>query len=644
MTRLPLILLSLALYAAGTWIARNSCRRLTCLCFSLCGFSLIFISGFFLISDAFTTSGIDESIAYHLKYGLAGAGMKEYRGSLIATAATVFLALATFFFSLRILALHQEKQAQTRAWAARLMLGASLLVHPGVQDVYSLNAASFVQPNVSARFANLYMMPTDIHDAPTQPKNLVYIYAESLERTYFDERLFPDLIVKLKELEQGARSFTGVEQVSGTHWTIAGMVASQCGIPLVTASGGNSMSGIDHFLPGATCLGDVLRSRGYALTFMGGADLDFAGKGTFLASHGFAEILGKNELQGFLSEPDYVNAWGLYDDFLLDHVYQRFEILARDDAPFALFTLTLDTHHPKGHLSRRCRDMPYRDGSNDILNAVHCSDFLIAEFVHKVLQSPHARNTLIIIASDHLAMGNTATSLLAQGDRKNLFMVIDPSGEETGFVAKKGSTLDIAATVLNILGHESSAFGLGRSLLSDEPALVAQENNISRTLSALSREISNFWEYPTIQTGVLIDARKRQLHIGERTLGLPTLLHFGHGGKIKNVFFGYQLFDYSEKLATYVEKMHYDDAIAWIDSCRDLQYPEIASEEGQFCVFLGKIGDENPFISTINDELFIPMDQFTKALARVATPMVKGKRRNNLDSLLLAQLLHLPAN
>lgn len=120
-------------------------------------------------------------------------------------------------------------------------------------------------------------MPTFDNAPAAQAKNLVYIYAESLERTYLDENLFPGLITELKELEQSALSFTGLEQVSGTHWTIAGMVASQCGIPLVTASGGNAMSGIDRFLPGATCLGDVLHTRGYNLIYMGGADNDFAG-------------------------------------------------------------------------------------------------------------------------------------------------------------------------------------------------------------------------------------------------------------------------------------------------------------------------------------------------------------------------------
>ncbi len=638
MTHLLLILLSLALYTASTWIIRNHGRRTVIrYSFSLCGLCLVFLTGFFLISDSFTTSGIDESVVYHLKYGLAGAGFREYTGALIATGAFFLLSGMTFITSLWIIKTPRESRTPSRTWTAQLMLGAAFLVHPGVQDVYHLNAPIFIHPPGPTRFAVFHRMPKLVNHS-AQPKNLVYIYAESLERTYFDDDLFPGLITGLKELEHHALSFTGVDQVGGTHWTIAGMVASQCGIPLVTASGGNSMSGIDRFLPGATCIGDVLHSRGYSLTFMGGADLNFAGKGKFLASHGFSEMLGKQELQETLVDQHYVSAWGLYDDILLDQVYRRFETLAQADAPFALFALTLDTHHPKGHISRRCDDMLYQEGDNAILNAVHCSDFLITEFVRKVLHSPHAHNTMIVIGSDHLAMGNTATELLERGDRKNLLMVLDPSRERAGFVDKQGTTLDVAATLLSLLGYEAPAFGLGRNLLAHAPTLAEQEPNLKQTLESLSPDLNQFWEYPIIRDGIRIDARTFHIQIEDRTLRFPALLQVDGNGKIRNVFFEYQLFDYSEKLASHFVKMDYDDAVVWIDACRNFQRLDISQGEAKFCVFLGKIGDEHPFVSSIEDELFIPMTQISEALSRIAVPTIAVKRINSLDSANLSQL------
>lgn len=633
-----LMLTSLVLYAASVWSVKNSGTPAAARYgYSLCGFFLVLMTGFFLICDSFTTSGIDDSIVYHLRYGLAGAGFQEYKGALTATGMFFLLSGLTFAVSLRLLKPCLKKPARLGAWGAQLILGMAFLAHPAVHDFFKLYAPRFAHQSTPAQFATLYQMPK-FDNAPAQAKNLVYIYAESLERTYFDENLFPGLITGLKELEQRALSFTGLEQVSGTHWTIAGKVASQCGIPLVTASGGNSMSGIDRFLPGATCLGDVLHARGYNLIYMGGADNDFAGKSKFYDTHGFSEVLGKNELQGHLKDKDYINAWGLYDDFLLERAYQRFEELAQAEEPFGLFALTLDTHHPKGHLSQRCDDMLYKDGDNPILNAVRCSDFLITDFVQKILHSPHAQDTIVVIGSDHLAMGNTATKQLTQGERRNLFLVLDPSKKEPAFIDKKGTTLDIAATLLTLLGYEAPAFGLGRSLLGNEPTLAVQEANLLQTLAGLNPDIAKFWEHPEIQVGIRINVQEKQLQIADRTFRLPTLLRVGADGEIQDVFFEYHLFDYSEKLASFVLNMNPDDAIVWIDACSNFQQMEATVKETLFCVFAGKISDKNAFTAQIHDELFISRDQLIQFLAGAVGPMVVDQRKNSLNSAQASQL------
>src|SRR5262249_23377563 len=136
------------------------------------------------------------------------------------------------------------------------------------------------------RFNDYYRAPTvksvsDVH------KNLVLIYGESYERTYFNEAFFPGLIKELHQIEAKSLSFTNIHEAYGTGWTIAGMVGSQCGIPLVTSSHGNSMAGMDKFLASATCFGDVLHDNGYHLVYMGGADFEFAGKGKFYTTHKF---------------------------------------------------------------------------------------------------------------------------------------------------------------------------------------------------------------------------------------------------------------------------------------------------------------------------------------------------------------------
>ncbi|WP_252720044.1 hypothetical protein, partial [Shigella sonnei] len=44
-----------------------------------------------------------------------------------------------------------------------------------------------------------------------------------------------------------------------TDYTIAGMVASQCGIPLFAPFEGNASASVSSFFPQNICLGDILK-------------------------------------------------------------------------------------------------------------------------------------------------------------------------------------------------------------------------------------------------------------------------------------------------------------------------------------------------------------------------------------------------
>ncbi|MFC1592238.1 sulfatase-like hydrolase/transferase [Thermodesulfobacteriota bacterium] len=427
---------------------------------------------FFGVSDYFTGNGIDDAVMYHLQYGLAGAGFLEYF-DLIATAALAFV-LGVAFLSWVFFKKHRHdpsRPARAKSTlAVYLLLAASLLLNPAVHDLCALfKSSSLPRPSAAEPFAanadtfdEFYRKPWLAAAEDTQ-KNLVFIYAESLERTYFDETVFPGLIKGLRELESQSTYFTNVGQVVGTSWTVGGMTASQCGVPLFAPSHENSMSGMDQFLPTAVGLGDLLRDAGYHLVYMGGAKLRFAGKGKLFRTHGFAEVLGLHELLPKIEDPENITPWGLYDDSLLEIVYERFLELSAGGKKFGLFTLTLDTHQPEGHMAKSCPDEHYNDGSNKMLNAVACADYLITDFINKILASPYADRTVVVLVSDHLAMRNRAYDLLQKKARKNLFMILEPNQKKPTEVTTAGSTLDIGPTVLPFLGFDGE-IGLGRNL------------------------------------------------------------------------------------------------------------------------------------------------------------------------------------
>ncbi len=284
----------------------------------------------------------------------------------------------------------------------------------------------------------------------TPGRNLVLIYLESLERLYLDGNVFKDLAPHTNRLLEDGFSFTNIHQVPGTGWTMAGMVASQCGTPLLydngLASGNNIMP--NGFLGRAVCLSDVLKKASYRQVYLGGASIRFAGKGSFLRTHGYDEVKGLDELEGRLADKGYRTGWGLYDDSLFKIAADEYDRLARLGRPFNLTLLTLDTHHPDGHASRSCA--PYKYLDNTMLDAVHCTDQLLYRFIDRISRNPAFKDTTVVLMSDHLAMRNVAWSLYPKDYQRRVFFSI-LNGGKRGISNRDGTHMDIAPTILDAL-------------------------------------------------------------------------------------------------------------------------------------------------------------------------------------------------
>lgn len=541
---------------------------------------------FYFISDRLSGNGIDESVLYHLQVGLKGAAVSEFYleiiGGLLCVSALVF---AVAYAARRI------RKRSRFGWPGLVLMSAvmgSLALNPALPDIHRLAAIySAGEPDYHASAEHF---PSFQGGVGAPGKNIVYVYLEGLERTYLDERLFPGLTPHLSRLDKQGLSFTNLQQVYGTGWTIAGIVASQCGMPLVAASGANTMTGMDSFLPGATCLGDILTRHGYGMSFMGGADLEFAGKGKFFNTHRYASVEGLRELKDQMPDRDYRSAWGLYDDTLFDLAKSRYDDLADTERPFGLVLLTVDTHHPRGHMSRQCEGITYADGKNPILNAVHCADRLVASLVEHIAAHPAGRETVVVLASDHLGMPNTASELLMQGQRRNLFLVLN-SGLSAQAIDRSGSTMDVAPTLVSLLGGRLDALGYGRNLLAEEPTLTERYQGdvsaVNRFLAGSSDFLKGFWRFPDLAAGIELAGDDR-VNLGGRVVSAPVLMALGDGLSVDQVYF-----EINSPLRLYqqVQKLSPDQAFAWIDKCSGaISKLTEARVDERYCLFVGSLG------------------------------------------------------
>ena len=430
-------------------------------------------------SDYFTGSGLNESVIYHVFYGIQGFDISLYLTELI---------YLTIIVSIVVVALYYIPFRYCKEIKYKRLINISLIImlvfQPLTNNILTLTGSGLFFRSFVGDLDPELNEDIVIKDK----KNIIYIYAESMEGAFLDKSYFPGLLPNLVSLKSKALSFTNIDQVYGTGNTIAGMIASQCGVPL--DSHGINTAG-EPFMPKLYCLGDILAENGYNLNYMGGAYLEFAGKGNFYKTHGFKSVIGRKELVKTLDDKTYVSKWGIYDDVLFERALDKLQQVSRNEQPFGFFLLTLDTHYPDNQPSRSCKGVQYLDGGDSYLNAVHCSDIKISGFVNKIMQTDIFNNTIIVIASDHLNPNSQIFKDRGITDRRDMLMVLGKD-IRPGEIDRLATTLDITPTLLSLLKTPISRNNLGTNLLSTEKTLISEHDEISEMLNGWSFQLKKF--------------------------------------------------------------------------------------------------------------------------------------------------------
>jgi phosphoglycerol transferase len=436
------------------------------------------------IQHSFGETDVDQ-IFWHLRY-LEPAALRM--GSLFLFDFVVEVLLFPLMFALLATVLHgMLLEPALRPWQRRVLAvvpGLAMLAATAALlhqfSVFSFVAAQFAPDH----FAENYINPRAIKLTAGKPRNLVLIYAESLEQTYGNSAVFGrDLLADTRRL--GGFSFPSYRTAEGANWTIAAIVATQCGVPLRTyAETDVRRTGSGKaFLPGATCLGDLLQDHGYQNVFLGGVPLTFAGKGSFLRDHGYEERWGREEWARAGARAEEFNDWGLYDDRLYARARQRLEQLHASGRPFNLTLLTLDTHNPHGFLSPYCRSL----GARDFQGIVACAGRQASDFVGFMAKKGYLKDTTVVVIGDHLAKPNPVFGQLETvGDGRRIFnlVIADPQQRAT-----RGELLpfDLYPSLVEMLGIqvEGHRLGLGYSAVADVQTPPFEELANESSLAAL---------------------------------------------------------------------------------------------------------------------------------------------------------------
>lgn len=331
---------------------------------------------------------------------------------------------------------------------------------------------------------------------PEKKRNLIYIFAESLETSYMSKdkggSQNENLLPKLTEmLDQGAINFSNTEQYGGalatpaTGFTVGGLVAQTAGVPVKVSfeakTAGNEGVDANHFgndvknfLPGAYSLGEVLQKQNYNQVFMLGSEVAFAGRDKYFSQHGDYQIVDYNTAKEKKWIPkDYKVWWGYEDEKLFEHAKDVVSDLAEQDKPFNFTMLTADTHFEDGLMT----DKTPKLFDDQYSNVIHYSDEQIASFIQWAKEQPFYENTTIIVVGDHLTMDRDFFNPVSDSYQRTVFNLIENSIITTNHVKNRSfNTMDLYPTTLASLGVKISGnrLGLGTNLFSNKKTLMEE--------------------------------------------------------------------------------------------------------------------------------------------------------------------------
>jgi phosphoglycerol transferase MdoB-like AlkP superfamily enzyme len=336
------------------------------------------------------------------------------------------------------------------------------------------------------------LRPARLDDAATdevpfarRPRNIVLVSVESLSASFLgaygsNAGLTPNLDALARDGLKFERVFA-----TGTR-TVRGLEALSLGTPPVPGQAIVRRPSNEHL----ATLGEILAPQGMSAYFFYGGYGYFDNMNAYFGANRY-KVIDRTDV------PDrsvvFENAWGVADETLFNHAI---EILDADQArgrPFFAHIMTTSNHRPFTYPQGRI-DIPSPGGRD---GAVKYSDFAIGKFIRDARTRPWFDETLFVIVADHCASVAGKTRLPVANYHIPLIFYA-PALLKPGTFAPMMSQIDLAPTLVEVLGKQGDDHFFGRSVFEDGPPL-------ERAF------ISNYQELGYLRDGILtvLHPRKR---------------------------------------------------------------------------------------------------------------------------------------
>ena len=202
-----------------------------------------------------------------------------------------------------------------------------------------------------------------------------------------------------------------------------------------------------------------LAQKGYSTTFYYGGDINYSNMRSYFVGTGFQHIVSDVDFPKKL----HTGKWGVADGPVFERMLADIKS-DRSGKPFYRSIMTESSHEPF--------DVPnYKKiKSSPELNAFAYADECLGRFMNQLAALPCWRNTLVVIVPDHLGAHPANADNYQQWRFRVPLILSGGAIEDFKTDAQEsldviGSQIDIAATVLALLGIDHSDFTYSKDLL-----------------------------------------------------------------------------------------------------------------------------------------------------------------------------------
>jgi phosphoglycerol transferase MdoB-like AlkP superfamily enzyme len=218
-------------------------------------------------------------------------------------------------------------------------------------------------------------------------------------------------------------------------------------------------------LHGFETLATTLRARGYDTLFLYGGQGIFDDMRGFFVGNGFDDFLEERDFE----EVGFRGTWGVSDEDVFRRALSELERRSAAGRPVLAVILTVSLHSPwefpAGRIEPLGPDTPVPPGFERAeLDNFRYADWALGALVREARGKPFFDDTLFVFAGDH-GVHLRGQELVPIDENRVPVLFLAPGHLPPRRIARVTSLLDVAPTLMGILGGDYATTGFGQDVL-----------------------------------------------------------------------------------------------------------------------------------------------------------------------------------